>query len=409
MPTLRLTRAAIERIKAPTASRKQVPYWDTELRGFGVLASGTSAAKSYIVQRRLPDGRTRRLTLGAVGEFAKVEDARRKAGALLAGLREGKDPKAERRKAAVRDRTLREALELYLKANKELRPRSIKEYRGSTTRHLESWLDRPLRELTRDMIEKKHAAIGEAAGPAAANNAMRALRAIWNDALDRDGTLPANPTRALRRNRWFKLEPRTRMVRTDELPAFFAALEELPNRTAADYLRFLLFTGCRRSEAAGLRWEEVDFVSRVIRLPAIRAKGGRKLDLPMSSFVRDLLVKRRAIGNDGGFVFGADSRSGHIEEPKFALAMVAKTTGVTVSAHDLRRTFVTVAEGCDISPFVLKALVNHALGSDVTSGYVQMTAERLREPAQRVCDRMMKLCRIETPEPKNVARIGDRA
>jgi hypothetical protein len=41
--------------------------------------------------------------------------------------------------------------------------------------------------------------------------------------------------------------------------------------------------------------------------------------------------------------------------------------------------------------------VNHALGNDVTSGYVRMTVERLREPAQRVCDRLMELCGIETP------------
>jgi hypothetical protein len=42
------------------------------------------------------------------------------------------------------------------------------------------------------------------------------------------------------------------------------------------------------------------------------------------------------------------------------------------------RTF-TVAEATDISPMALKALVNHSLGSDVTSGYIQITAERLRE------------------------------
>jgi len=409
MPPVKLTRAAIERIKAPDPSGRQVIHWDLVLKGFGVLASGTTSTKSYIAQRRMPDGRTRRVTVGGVGEFERVEDARRKAGSLLAGLREGRDPKAERRKAASASRTLRAGLELYLKSNKELRQRSIEEYRRSVSRHLEAWLDRSLRELTRDMIEEKYAAIGRLSGPAAANNAMRALRAIWNDALDRDGTLPANPVRVLKKSRWFKIPPRTGMVRTEGLPAFYAALGELPNHTAADYLKLLLFTGLRRREAAALRWDEVDFTMRVIRLPAIRTKAGRKLDLPMSSFVRDLLVARRALGNDGGWVFGADSRSGHIEEPKFALAMVAKATGIAVSVHDLRRTHITVAEGCDISPFALKALVNHALGNDVTSGYVQMTAERLREPAELVCNRMKELCGIETPEPKNVARLGDRA
>lgn len=406
MTTLKLTKAAVERIKAPDPSGKQAIVWDTELKGFGILVSGTTTAKTYIAQRRMPDGKTRRLTVGAVAEFEKAEDARRKAGKLLGELREGRDPKAEKRKAAARTRTLRQSLDLYLAARKDLRPRSIEEYRRAIERHLGDWLDRPLRELTPDMIEDLHGAIGKSAGPAAANSTMRALRAIWNHALDRDDTLPANPVRRLKRA-WFSTPARTRMVGTDELPAFFAAIEALPNRIAADYLKLLLFTGLRRREAAALRWEEIDLTARVIRLPATRTKAKRKLDLPMSSFIRDMLIARRALGNDGGFVFGADSKSGHIEEPKFALAMVAKATGIAISAHDLRRTFITIAEAADISPLALKALVNHALGGDVTSGYVQMTAERLREPAQRVCSRMMALCGIAPPE--GIARIGERA
>jgi hypothetical protein len=85
------------------------------------------------------------------------------------------------------------------------------------------------------------------------------------------------------------------------------------------------------------------------------------------------------------------------------LEQIAKTCGFYVSCHDLRRTFVTVAESCDISPIALKALVNHTLGnSDVTSGYIQITVERLREPAQRVADRFKVLCQIEPVACENV-------
>jgi len=112
----------------------------------------------------------------------------------------------------------------------------------------------------------------------------------------------------------------------------------------------------------------------------------------MSDFVYDLLGARRALGREGPFVFPADSRSGHISEPAFPLGEVAQATGFCVSAHDLRRTYITVAESADISPLAMKALVNHSLGNDMTSGY--MTAERLREPAQRVADRLKALCEI---------------
>ncbi len=131
-----------------------------------------------------------------------------------------------------------------------------------------------------------------------------------------------------------------------------------------------------------------------IRLPAANTKAGRKLDLPMADFVYDLLTARGSVGREGPFVFPAESKSGHIEEPAFPLDQVANSTGIRVSAHDLRRTFVTTAESTDISPLALSALVNHSLGRDVTSGYVVMTAERLRGPAQRVCDRIKALCGV---------------
>ncbi len=217
MPTHKLTKAAVEKIAAPDPSGKQTIHWDAELRGFGVLASGLTNAKAYVVQRRMPDGRTRRVTVGAVGEFERVEDARRKAGGILAGLREGVDPKEERRKAATHDKTLRHWLDTYLTVRKDLRERTVEEYRRGVTRHLEAWLDRPLREITPDMVEERHCEIGAAAGPGAANGAMVALRAVWNLALDRDSALPANPVRRLKRS-WFATPPRTRMVRTEELP-----------------------------------------------------------------------------------------------------------------------------------------------------------------------------------------------
>ena len=172
---------------------------------------------------------------------------------------------------------------LYLKARKDLRERSVENYRHAVERHLETWLDRPLGKITADMVEDRHAAIGEAAGPAAANGAMRAFRALWNFALDRDSTLPANPARRLKRA-WFPMPPRERLVRAVELPSFCKAVDALPSRTHRDYLLLLLFTGLRRREAAELRWSEVDFTEGVIRLPAGRTKAGRRLNLPMATF-----------------------------------------------------------------------------------------------------------------------------
>ena len=40
MPSLKLNKRSVERIAAPDPSGNQVLHWDTELKGFGLLASG---------------------------------------------------------------------------------------------------------------------------------------------------------------------------------------------------------------------------------------------------------------------------------------------------------------------------------------------------------------------------------
>ena len=79
--------------------------------------------------------------------------------------------------------------------------------------------------------------------------------------------------------------------------------------------------------------------------------------------------------------------------------MVEEATGIKISVHDLRRTFITAADNTNMSAYAMKALVNHVIDDkgkgDVTAGYIQMTTERLREPAQQVCDRLMSWCGIK--------------
>lgn len=406
MPRMKLTEKAIAKLRAPDPSGRQRLFWDTELKGFGIVVSGVTNVKSFVVQRDV-GGRTRRITIAPTNVLG-LDEARREAESKLADLYKGLDPKSGRGGG-----TLRETLDQYLAANHHLRDKTRSDYRASVERHLDPWLDMPLREITAEMVEARHRAIkakvekahdrSATTGHASANDAMRVLRLLWNFAAERAAVLPPNPVGRLRRQ-WYPVHRRERFVHDEDLPRFYASVQALANPIARDFLTLLLFTGLRRSEAASLRWDDVDFAARVIRLPAARTKSGRKLDLPMSDFVRDLLVARRAIGKET-FVFPSASKSGHIAEPKFPLAQVREATGIRISAHDLRRTYITAAESADISPIALRALVNHSLGGDVTSGYIQMSAERLREPAQKVADKIKQLCGIE-PAGGNVAELA---
>jgi integrase len=323
------------------------------------------------------------------------------------GFLHDQDPKQTRRERVALGATL----EAYLAARPALRPGSVADYRDKVERHLAAWQDWPLTSITPDLVEARHrkiaaevAAHGRDNGQACANATMRVLGVLWNFAASRNPNLPPNPVTRLRRQ-WFKIQRRTRMVPFDRLPEFYAAIMGLENAVARDYLRVLLFSGLRRREAAGLIWADVDFAAGVIRIPASATKADRALNVPMTDVLRDIFVARRTIGLTR-HVFPANSRSGHLEEPKGFLDQIAAQTGIVVSCHDLRRVFATCAESSDISPLALKGLLNHSLGdNDVTAGYVVMSPARLAEAAQRVADQLKLLCGIEPVAGINVVRM----
>ncbi len=156
-----------------------------------------------------------------------------------------------------------------------------------------------------------------------------------------------------------------------------------------DYLLLLLFTGLRRQEAARLRWQDVDFEDRTLTVPV--TKNDTPLTLPLSSFVHDLLARRKARATSE-HVFPGNGAAGHLVEPRKQMAKVRAESGVEFTLHDLRRSFITLAEGLDVSAYALKRLVNHKMSGDVTAGYIVHDVERLRGPMQKVTDHLLSLC-----------------
>lgn len=164
-------RAILAKLAAPDPSGKQVYFWDTGLKGFAVLCSGTTNAKTYVVQRDV-HGKARRVKVAAVAELS-LADARQRAREMLDDMRRGIDPG----KRANRNVTLQAALDGYL-ASAKLRAPSVRAYR-IIERTFADWLSIPLRDITPDMVEKKHGEIG-AKSASTANLSFRSFRAVWN-------------------------------------------------------------------------------------------------------------------------------------------------------------------------------------------------------------------------------------
>jgi len=101
-----------------------------------------------------------------------------------------------------------------------------------------------------------------------------------------------------------------------------------------------------------------------------------------------------------------DAKTAHATtDLRASFDVLAVACGFRISAHDLRRGYITTAESCEIAPMAFKALVNHSLGRGVTEGYIVVTANRLRPAAQRVADRISELCGIGE-QPAGVVKLG---
>lgn len=323
--------------------------------------------------------------------------------------------------------TLRTAMDSYFVVRKRLKEKTKDDYKKQCKRHLEDWMDRPLNEITEVMVEQRHQKIRAdierrkatplANGNSSANGTMRIFRAFWNHAEGRDLSLQGqrNPVKRLSTDKaWYPERRRRGRVRKDQFPDFYNAVgahrhDGSDPTVGRDYVLYVLFTGMRRNEAARLRWDgEVDFVERFIRLGEWRTKADRCFDLPMSDFVYDLLVARRALGHQSEYVFPSPGKRGvPYAEPRTILDKVAEECSVDVTVHDLRRTFESVANSCRLTQYELKGLLNHALPKDdVTAGYIEPDDHWLRLPVAVVTDKLKELCGITQPEGENVEQLN---
>lgn len=387
---MRITKSFVDKVEIPQAKPDgkgvQKFYRDSSVSGFGLRVT-SGGAKAFIVEKRI-DGKVKRQTLGLYGNLT-VEQARKEAMKFLGKVATGVDPIREVHEQRARRVTLKDAFEDYLATRKKLKPNTLNDYHRSMKEMFKDWQSKALKDISRDIVLSRHAEYGQRS-PARANNGMRILRAVFNHALQRyqDSSgkpfLVANPVEVLSHQRaWYKVEQRESLIKDHQLKAWYDATMQLNTQTTRDYLHLVLLTGLRRSEAATLTWEQVDFKDKTLTIT--ETKNGRVHRLPFSDAI-EVLLERRFKEQESPYVFPSDAERGHLSEPRTAIKRVSKLSGVTFTIHDLRRTFITAAERLDVPAYALKRLMNHKDPNDVTDGYIIFDVERLRVPMQKITD-----------------------
>lgn len=445
MASKKLTEKSVASLPVPT-DVPQAYYWDTDTTGLGLVV-GRTGRKTFVA-RAWVGKKKRRVVIGVAGEPRlsatgeplldadgraltwTVAAARDAAKVHLGTMAAGIDPNAAKHHRAGGP-TLREALDFHIskmergenRRGKACSPRSIRTTRGSVELHLADYLDRPLVELTIEVIRSVMSRIEAAAervdgsnpenppGRAAANRIIANVSAIWRS-YEREherGLSVPNPTRSMYPAA-FKKERETRIA-DDGFAAWYArvtAADISPVRR--DLQLVALFMGIRTDGIRNLRWDDVDFDEDLIFVA--RAKGDKPYYLPMVETVRDILEKRKIdnassaflspFGGDQGFVFPSLSRDGkHV----IAVAEVKERRNVRdehgnvmldedgdpvrenvlPGIHVSRRTFNSVAAEIGIDLETREALMNHSGRGVNVKHYVQ--AERfdhLRACAEKI-------------------------
>jgi len=384
----KLTKRFLDKVSLPD-QKQQKFYWDDELRGFGIKATKTGI--KFICQGRV-NGRERRVTLGKYGTFAP-DQARKQARQILQDMANGIDPVAEREKKVAEQITLGEIAEQYIK-DRDLKQSTINDINKHLRNIFSPFKEKPVKDITRNKVLKLFREKSEQS-PAQANQAFRILRALINYAMatHRPGNMPLipeNPVQVISDAKiWNHIKPKNRRIPLDKIGKAFNFLEGQrgfsDTRDAlVDGVIFAMLTGARWNEIAPLTWDDVDFEKRTwfIRDP----KNRQSVTLPLSTQAQELLKNRP----EGMYVFSTPrGKKGYpAQPPRFLTEKLSTFLNMTISVHDLRRTFRSIAAEFGIELWKTKLLMNHKINDDITiSAYTEKSdLEYLRPSIQKISD-----------------------
>ena len=400
----KLTKRFVESVK-PTGKDRVV--WDDKMPGFGLRVQ-PSGIRSYLVQYRNAQRRSRRLTIGKHGAVT-AEGAREIARQILNEVHDRKDPRdpvAERR-ALIKAPTMNDLLDQYIAEHvqKRNRPRTQEEIERLVARHIRPQLGKhKVAAVTRQDVAKLHRSLGGT--PRQANFVLAicskafSLAEVWN--MRPDGS---NPCRRIER---YPENERERFLSGKELGRLGAMLrlaesnglpwtvnearpksKHLPKvenrrtvypRVTTAAIQLLLLTGCRLSEVLNLEWKRINYDDGTITLSetksdrmgnavrqvvAMNAPARKVLkSLPGPQYSPWVLPSR----NDPARPLSKTAIEGAWQRIKTAADIS------DVRLHDLRHTVGTYAGQSGANAFLVRDLLRHK-DLSMTGRYVNRAAD----------------------------------
>ncbi|MFK5599955.1 tyrosine-type recombinase/integrase [Methylobacterium sp. HMF5984] len=361
---VKLTDALAARVVLPVGVKDAV-VWDADIVGFGLRIR--PGGKTWILcYRPAGTGRsanTKKMKLATLSAVAKVADARKLALIALGQIARGADPLGDRAQHRAKERArLGELLDRY-DANLERRQYVNRKSVMSALRgRLAALLSRDVTTITGAEYAKIIEGI-RAKGLAGAADMFRTLcRAFLTWCVSDAKVLAVNPLAGHRKERATRADKVSKVMKgralsDAELLRIWRAAD--PRTTIGRLIRFLILTGCRRGEGAGVTWQMVDEVTGVLDLPAIFTKQGRGHKAPIAPQLRAILdlCERDARSE---LVFPSVKTGRAMNGWTKLVDGMRKASGVDFGLHDLRRTFRTGLSKLGIDADTAEISIGHA-------------------------------------------------
>lgn len=389
------TQDRIRDLSLPNNDKDRSDYYD--LGCPKLMCRVTKAGvKSFVVNKKTPDGKFRRITLGRFPDIS-VSDARKLAQAALTDLAQGINPTEEKRKQKLKGITLGDLLTRYLQ-QKSLKDSTKSDYQKKLTIGFSDWFNKPVVDITRDMVATRHKNLpGQSTHK---DNMMRVLRALMRYALALK-IIDDNPVDVIKDiGLWSKPERRKRIIPGERLADWYGAVLALPNAKAKVYFLLLLYTGVRSDEALNLQWADVDFVNDTITFRD--TKNGTDFTTYITQALKPYLRELQSLTGYKSYVFASDITDGIMDVPRKPMMQIIKNTGIEFSSHDLRRTFSTIAEAVLLPESIIKRLLNHTTDNNVTTGYIRTEADTLRQSLDKIAGYVSDKIK---PDSENVSQF----
>lgn len=388
-------------IDAFEATGKLEYLWDAEVKGFGVVIT-PAGSKSFILNYRNQDNRSRRKTIGKYGKLT-VEQARDIARDLTYRIAKGDDP-VQQDEWQRNQPTFEEVAKRFLDDHSAIRSRPATH--ASNVQILAHMLLPHFGKMKIRSIERKDIYDYLAKNrqrPIGANRSLACMSSIMSKAelwgyRDRN----SNPCFGVER---FPENRRERFLSEQEFAALESAMQRAErNLTESPHVlamfRIMMHTGCRPGEARHLKWDYVDFTNRVIRLPKEATKEKRPKTLFITPYIEGVLKNiRRMEGNP--YVIVSERNDGKpIADVKKPWDRIKKAAGITTELHlhDLRHSHASMANALGYSLPMIGALLGHTQ-AQTTLRYAHLATDHLRQAAEDISNRIAGVAKTTSPMP----------